>query len=172
MQHLPKYLLLYLSPRSIQFSRRECWTTEARSPRRIINAIRVAEARVYTRGSAGIRLERGVARHAERARSHLDAVGRRGDIYSITKLTSSRNSTSLHLRMRPRMRAYASRIIYRYRLREGTLIKGAYRQLFLILFSSRFVAVRRMIGFMVVACIRVMALEVMLRVFQVFRKTF
>lgn len=91
---------------------------------------------------------RGVARHAERARSHLDAVGRRGDIYSITKLTSSRNSTSFHLRMRPRMRASAPRVIYRYRLREGTLIKrGAYRQLFLILFPSRFVPARSMIGF-------------------------
>lgn len=70
--------------------------------------------------------------------------------------------------MRPRMRANAPRIIYRYRLREGTLIKrGAYRQLFLILFSSRFLTVRGMIGFM--AMVVYTWLEVMLRVFQVFQ---
>lgn len=53
---------------------------------RIINAIRVAERRECTRGSAGIRSSRGLsARHAERAWSHLHAVGRPAAFYSITR---------------------------------------------------------------------------------------
>lgn len=86
-------------------------------------------------------------------------MGRRGDIYSITELTSEPKFdefSSAHAHER------SSRIIYRYRSREGTLIKrAAYRQLFLILFPSRFAAASGMIGFTTM-------LEVMLRVFQVF----
>lgn len=90
-------------------------------------------------------------------------MGRRGDIYSITELTSEPKFdefSSAHARAHAHERS--SRIIYRYRSREGTLIKrGAYRQLFLILFPSRFAAASGMIGFTTM-------LEVMLRVFQVF----